>query len=141
MYGNQRLPGIEASDTYRYEGSIWRGYPETTWFKTVKATGTLAQGTIVKENAGIYSPITTEDIISSTANLPGVRLGIVADNTAPAGTAESPATVLIGIQGQVDKDKLFVGETAFSELTNTQKINLNTQLEAWNFQLVKVEQR
>ena len=138
MYGNERLPRIEISESYRaYEGSIWRGYPEATWFKVVKVNGEVKRGTIVKESSGVYSPFTVEDIVSSVTGLPGARLGIVADKKA-TGTTENSATVLIGIQGQVDKSKIFVGETAFTELTDEQKINLNTQLEAWNFQLVDV---
>ena len=136
MYGNERLPGFEGSETYRYEGSIWRGVPESTWFKIVKISGDVKQGAIVKEDGatGIYSAIAADEIISTAANLPGVRLGIVADK-------KPEETALIGIQGQVDRNKLFIGETAFSELTDAQKINLNTQLDAWGFQLVNVEQR
>lgn len=136
MYGNERLPGFEGSESYRYEGSIWRGAPESTWFKIVKISGDVKQGSIVKEDGatGIYSAIAADDIISAAANLPGVRLGIVADK-------KPEETALIGIQGQVDRNKLFIGETAFSELTDAQKTNLNTQLEAWGFQLVNVEQR
>ncbi|MBR2207518.1 MAG: hypothetical protein IJ859_01780 [Synergistaceae bacterium] len=66
--------------------------------------------------------------------MPGVRLGIVADKKAEG-------TALIGIQGQVDSNKLFIGDTAFSGLSDNQKINLNTQLEAWGFQLIDVKQR
>ena len=137
MYGNNKLPNFESSEQYRVsEGSIWRGQPESTWFKTVKVEGGVKQGMIVKENVntGVYVPFEATDIIVATVNLPGVRLGIVADKTAEG-------VALIGIQGQVDRNKLLIGETAFSELTEAQKINLNTQLEAWGFQLVNVEQR
>ena len=136
MYGNEKLPGFEGSEQYRYEGSIWCGSPESTWFKVVKISGDVKQGSIVKEDSatGVYSPIAVADIISATAALPGVRLGIVADKN-------PEETALIGIQGQIDKNKLLIGETAFSELTDEQKINLNTQLEAWGFQLLNVEQR
>ena len=156
MYGNSRLPGIEVSDTYRYEGSIWRGYPEATWFKTVKVNGASAeaskieQGTIMKEllTDGTFTPIKESDIISAVADLPGARLGIVADKTATTGTTTTvesetvvtPSSVLIGIQGQVDMNKLLIGEKKFSELTDEQKICLNTQLEAWGFQLIDVIQ-
>ena len=145
MYGNKTLPGISVSQQYRDENSIWRGYPESTWFKARKTsgfTGNLSAGTIVKENSatGVYSPITTSDIISETANLPGVRLGIVADTTANASESTDVVSVDIGLHGEVDKTKLFVGDTAFTELTETQQINLNTQLEAWGFLLVDVMQ-
>ena len=40
MYGNERLPGIAKSETYSFEGSLWRGYTEATWLKHVKVTGT-----------------------------------------------------------------------------------------------------
>ena len=155
MYGNQTLPGVSVSETYKVsKGSIWRGYPEATWFKTVNVNGTdeaeLPLGTIMKEVAadGSYTPITSSDIITSTANLPGARLAIVADHTAKTGTStttdavtESVASsVLVGISGVVDKAKLLVGDTAFTELTDAQKIGLNTQLEAWGFQLVNVMQ-
>ena len=145
MYGNKTLPGISVSQQYRDENSIWRGYPESTWFKALKTsgfTGNLSAGTIVKENSatGVYSPITTSDIISETANLPGVRLGIVADTTANASESTDVVSVDIGFHGEVDKTKLFVGDTAFTELTETQQINLNTQLEAWGFLLVDVMQ-
>lgn len=156
MYGNSRLPGIAVSETYRYEGSIWRGYPEATWFKTVKVNGASAeaskieQGTIMKELLadGTFTPIEESDIISAVADLPGARLGIVADKTATTGTTTTvesetvvtPSSVLIGIQGQVDMNKLLIGEKKFSDLTDEQKICLNTQLEAWGFQLIDVIQ-
>jgi len=137
MYGNEKLPGVEVSEQYRVaEGSVWRGSYESTWFKVVKVPGEVKEGLIVKENGmtGVYSPIAADDIITATANLPGVRLGIVADKKAEG-------TALIGIQGQVDSNKLFIGDTAFSGLPDNQKINLNTQLEAWGFQLIDVKQR
>lgn len=137
MYGNEKLPGVEVSEQYRVaEGSVWRGSYESTWFKVVKVSGEVKKGLIVKENGmtGVYSPIVADDIITATANLPGVRLGIVADKKAEG-------TALIGIQGQVDSNKLFIGDTAFSGLSDNQKINLNTQLEAWGFQLIDVKQR
>lgn len=149
MYGNNTLPGVAVSDTYRLKGSIWRGYVQSTWFKLVQVNGSeeeasaISVGTIMKQATdGSYTPITTADIISATANLPGVRLAIVADKTAKTGTTTgseaTPSTVLVGISGTVDKAKLLVGETAFDDLTDEQKINLNTQLEAWHFQLVEV---
>ena len=138
MYGTDKLPEVEISEEYRYEGSIWCGAPESTWFKTVKIPEdvTVKQGIIVKEDpvTGIFNAISAEDIITAPHSLPGARLGIVADKVAKG-------SVLIGIQGQVDKNKLLVEETAFSELSETQKINLNTQLEAWSFQLIDVKQR
>ena len=155
MYGNQTLPGVSVSDTYRVtNGSIWRGYPEATWFKTVNVNGTdgaeLPLGTIMKEVVadGSYTPITESDIITNAANLPGVRLAIVADKTAKTGTTETvdeetvstPSGVLIGIAGIVNKEMLFVGDTRFTELEDAKKIALNTQLEAWNFQLITVVQ-
>jgi len=142
MYGNEKLPGFEGSEEYRYEGGIWCGSPASTWFKTVKVEGEVKKGMIIKENlnSSIYSVFEVEDIINMPANLPGVRLGIVADKEAK-GASGSPVSVLIGIQGQVDKNKLLIGETAFSGLTDAQKINLNTQLEAWGFQLIDVKQR
>ena len=159
MYGNSRLPGISVSDTYRItNGSIWQGYPEATWFKTVKVNGTDASeipyGTIMKEltDDGSYTPITASDIISAATDLPGNRLAIVADKTAKTGstvttgegtdavTEANPSTVLVGVSGIVDKNKLFVGDTNFTELTDEQKINLTAQLEAWNFMLIDVLQ-
>ncbi|MBQ4430630.1 MAG: hypothetical protein II877_03925 [Synergistaceae bacterium] len=159
MYGNEKLPGISVSETYRVtNGSIWRGYPEATFFKVVSVNGTdgaeLPAGTIMKEVAddGSYTPITASDIVSVIADLPGTRLAIVADKSAKTGTTtttgegaeavtESVASsVLVGISGVVDKAKLLVGDTAFTELEDAQKIGLNTQLEAWGFQLVNVMQ-
>ena len=155
MYGNTKLPGVSVSETYKVsKGSIWRGYPEATWFKAVNVNGTdgaeIPLGTIMKELAanGSYTPIAETDIITATANLPGARLAIVADHTAKTGTTAevdgeteaTPASVLVGISGIIDKAKLFVGDKAFTELTDAQKIALNTQLEAWGFQLVNVVQ-
>lgn len=154
MYGNEKLPGIAVSEQFRYDNSIWQGYTQATWFKVVQVNGTdgaeIKAGTIMKEVIadGSYTPITASDIVSVVADLPGVRLGIVADKSAKTGTTSivegesvsEPSSVLIGIAGVVDKSKLYVGDTAFSELTDAQKINLNTQLEAWNFQLVNVMQ-
>lgn len=154
MYGNTALPGCEVGAEERHAGSIWRGYTEATWFKLVKVGGSgeeatpIPQGTIMIEDGttGKFKAFATSDIISAVANLPGGRLGIIADTTAMTGTTTTvdgesqtvDATVLIGIQGQVDKAKLLVGETAFGNLEDAQKINLERQLEGWNFQLVEV---
>ena len=155
MYGNTKLPGVSVSDTYKVsKGSIWRGYPEATWFKAVSVNGNdgtdIPLGTIMKELTadGSYIPIAETDIITSIEDLPGARLAIVADNTAKTGvTAEvdgetetTPASVLVGISGVVDKAKLFIGDKSFTELTDAQKIALNTQLETWGFLLVNVLQ-
>lgn len=158
MYGDEKLPGISMSEAYRYEGSIWRGYTESTWFKAVKVNGTdgsaLSEGSILKEllTDGTFSPITESDIITEVSGLPGARLAIVADKLAVTGTTTTtgegadavteavPSSVLVGISGVVDKAKLYVGNKAFTELTEEQQICLNTQLEAWNFQLVDVMQ-
>lgn len=155
MYGNDTLPGVSVSETYRVtNGSIWRGYPEATFFKVVSVNGTdgtaIPAGTIMKEVVadGSYTPITASDIVSVIADLPGARLAIVADKSAKTGTTETldeetvlnPSSVLVGISGVVDKAKLLVGDTAFTELEDAQKIGLNTQLEAWGFQLVNVMQ-
>lgn len=154
MYGNKTLPGFAAGSTYRNENSIWQGYPEATWFKNVKVIGNeetkIAVGTILKENIsdGTYSVFTVSDIVSAISDLPGARLVIVADFTALSGVSETvddettftPSSVLVGISGQVDKAKILVGETVFTELTAEQQVALNAQLEAWHFQLVDVMQ-
>ena len=154
MYGNEKLPGVAVSEQFRYANSIWQGYTQATWFKVVKVNGTdgaaIKAGTIMKEVAadGSYTPISESDILSAISDLPGVRLAIVADKTAKTGTASTvdgetvpeASSVLVGISGVVDRSKLYVGDTAFTELTEAQQISLNTQLEAWNFQLVNVMQ-
>ena len=154
MYGNEKLPGVAVSEQFRNESSIWQGYTQATWFKVVQVNGNEAVdipvGTIMKELAddGSYTPISESDILADAASLPGVRLAIVADKSAKSGstvtvddeTVSVPSSVLVGIMGVVDKAKLYVGDKAFSELTDSQKINLNTQLEAWHFQLVNVTQ-
>lgn len=155
MYGNQTLPGVSVSEDYRVtNGSIWQGSPASTWFKTVSVGGTdnadIPAGTIMKEVVadGTYTPITTADIVSAVADLPGVRLAIVADKTAKTGTTQEvdgatenvPSTVLVGISGVVNESLLYVGETKFTELEKAQQIALNLQLEAWHFQLVNVAQ-
>lgn len=155
MYGNHTLPGVSVSEDYRVtNGSIWQGSPASTWFKTVSVGGTdnadIPAGTIMKEVAadGTYTPITTADIVSAVADLPGVRLAIVADKTAKTGTTQEvdgatenvPSTVLVGISGVVNESLLYVGETKFMELEEAQQIALNLQLEARNFQLVNVTQ-
>ena len=154
MYGNDKLPGIAVSEQFRYDNSIWQGYTQATWFKVVKVNGTdgaaIKAGTIMKELStdGSYTPITAGDIVSAISDLPGVRLAIVADKSAKTGTTSTvdgetvseASSVLVGISGVVDKSKLYVGDTAFTELTAEQQISLNTQLEAWNFQLVNVMQ-
>ena len=154
MYGNEKLPGVAVSEQFRYDNSIWQGYTQATWFKVVKVNGTdgaaIKAGTIMKEVAadGSYTPISESDILSAISDLPGVRLAIVADKTAKTGTASTvdgetvpeASSVLVGISGVVDRSKLYVGDIAFTELTDAQQISLNTQLEAWNFQLVNVMQ-
>lgn len=154
MYGNEKLPGIATSQPYRNEGSLWQGSPSSTWFKTVKVNGSeeegteILRGTIMKElTDGTYTPIAETDIITTTANLPGARLAIVADNSAKTGTTTmqdeetvtTPSSVLVGISGQVDKSRLYIGDKGFTELTDEQQISLNVQLEAWGFQLVSVQ--
>lgn len=159
MYGNERLPGVAVSETYRAKGSIWQGAPEATWFKIVSVNGSEAEGTAISAGTimkqiddGSYTPITTADIVSTVGDLPGVRLAIVADKTAKTGTTTTtgegaeavteatPSSVLVGTCGKVDKAKLFVGETAFTELPDEQQRGLNLQLEAWSFLLVNVMQ-
>ena len=152
---NVVLPGVAVSEDYRVtNGSIWQGSPASTWFKTVSVGGTdntdIPADTIMKEVIadGSYTPITIADILSAVADLPGVRLAIVVDKTANTGTKEEvggttenvPSTVLIGISGIVNENLLYVGVMKFTELTEAQKINLNMQLEVWNFQLVNVVQ-
>ena len=158
MYGNEKLPGVAVSEQFRNDSSIWQGYTQATWFKVVHVYGSEADdipvGTIMKEvpDDGSYTPIAESDILSDVSGLPGVRLAIVADKTAKTGSTKTtgegtealteniPSSVLVGIMGVVDKAKLYVGDKAFSELTYAQKINLNSQLEAWHFQLVNVTQ-
>ena len=154
MYGNEKLPGVAVSEQFRNESSIWQGYTQATWFKIVQVNGNesvdIPAGTIMKELStdGSYTPIAESDILSDVSGLPGVRLAIVADKSAKSGstvtvdeeTVSVPSSVLVGIMGVVDKAKLYVGDKAFSELTDSQMINLNTQLEAWHFQLVNVTQ-
>lgn len=154
MYGNDRLPGVAVSETYRNKGSIWQGAPEATWFKTVsvnwtngtEGTGTyISAGTIMKElEDGSYTPIEESDIVSAVADLPGARLVIVADKTASTGTTidgeEVSSSVLVGTCGKVDRARVYVADKAFTDLTEAQKLGLNLQLEAWGFQLVNVMQ-
>ena len=159
MYGNKTLPGLGESKPYRPEGSIWRGWTESTWFKNVIVNGDSAEakfipkGTIMKELAdGTYTTMETGDILTGTAGLPGVRLVIVADSTGASGTTEivnganGPETVkksrsiLVGTMGEVDQDRLIIGGKTWSELADSQQRGLRTQLEAWNFQPVVVIQ-
>ena len=159
MYGNERLPGVSVSENYRAKGTIWQGSPAATWFKTVSVNGSeaegtaIAAGTIMKQiDDSSYTPIAESDIVSAVDDLPGVRLVIVADKSAKTGTTTTtgegseavteitPSSVLVGTCGKVDKAKLLVGETSFTELTDEQQRCLNLQLEAWHFQLVNVMQ-
>ena len=159
MYGNDRLPGLAVSPTYRAKGSIWQGSPEATFFKTVNVNGSEAEGTpinagtIMKElTDGTYTPITESDIVSSLANAGNLPLVIVADKTAKTGTsittgegveAETeiiPSSVLVGVCGQVDKAKILVGDTKFTELTDAQQVFLEAQLKASGFVLKDVLQ-
>ena len=146
MYGNNTLPGITPGATIRNNGSIWRGYTEATWFKTVAVSGDSAEavkvpkGTILIEDMtdGTYAPMTADDIITTVDALPGARLVIVADSTgtsettttADDDTVKTTSTVLVGIMGQVDQGQLLVGDTKIAELNETQQIGLRTQLEA-----------
>ena len=159
MYGNERLPGVSVSETYRAKGSIWQGAPESTWFKTVSVNGSgeegtaISVGTIMKElTDGSYAPIAESDIVSAVADLPGARLVVVADKSAKTGTTKTTgegteavavattSTVLVGTCGNVDKAKLLVADKAFTDLTDAQKLGLNLQLEAWGFLLLNVMQ-
>ena len=158
MYGNTTLPGITQGKTARNDGSIWRGYTEATWFKTVPVSGASEEavkipiGTILIQDLseGTYAPMAESNIIATVANLPGSRLVIVADSTGTSGTTtpaedenedvKSTGTVLVGIMGVVDQARLIVGGKLFGELTEAQQLCLRTQLEAWNFQPVPVLQ-
>ena len=147
MYGNERLPGVAVSETYRSNGTIWQGAPEATWFKTVEVKGTegtgtdIPIGTIMKElEDGSYAPIEESDIVSAVADLPGSRLVIVADKTAKTGTESESSSVLVGTCGKVDRARVYVADKAFPDLTEEQRIGLNLQLEAWGFMLVNVIQ-
>ena len=137
MYGNERLPGVSVSESYRSKGSIWQGAPEATWFKTVNVNGAeaegtaIAAGTIMKElTDGSYTSIAESDIVSSFSEAGELPLAIVADKTAKTGTtittgegAESeteavPSSVLVGIHGQVDRARIYVGDKEIAELTD-----------------------
>lgn len=157
MQGNSTLPGVSISESYRVtNGSIWQGQPQVTWFKAVSVNGTegetIKAGTIMKclIDDGSYIPITEADIVAAVADLPGVRLAIVADKTAKTGTEITtgegvdavteavPSSVLVGVSGIVNKELLYVGDKRFTELEEAQQITLNLQLEAWHFMLVNV---
>lgn len=148
MYGNTTLPGITPGKTARNEGTIWRGYTESTWFKavTVKSDGDEAVkvplGTVLKEipGEGTYTPMAESDIITEVASLPGPRLAIVADSTGKAQPEGSETSILIGVMGQVDQARLTVGGKVFEELTEEQQRCLRTQLEAWGLQPVPLTQ-
>ena len=150
MYGNERLPGVAVSGTYRDKGSIWQGSPEAMWFKVSHVKGTkgtegtgtdIPIGTIMKElEDGSYTPIEESDIVSLVADLPGSRLVIVADKTAKTGTESESSSVLVGTCGKVDRARVYVADKAFPDLTEEQRIGLNLQLEAWGFMLVNVIQ-
>ena len=157
MYGNTTLPDITPGKINRNDGSIWRGYTEATWFKTVPVRGTTEEvvklpiGTILIQDLtdGPYAPMNESDIIAAVVTLPGSRLVIVADSTgtstttpADAETEEDKTTnaVLVGIMGVIDQGRLLIGDKLFGELTEAQQLCLRTQLEAWNFQLVHVLQ-
>ena len=155
MHGNETLPGVSVSETYRSKGSIWQGAPEATWFKAVKVNGSDAEGAIILAGTimkqltdGTYAPIAESDIVSEVSGLPGVRLAVVADKSAKTGTTTTtgsgteavPSSVLVGVCGVVDKAKLYVGTTPFTDLTEEQGISLSLQLEAWGFMLVNVTQ-
>ena len=146
MYGNNRKPGFHEGNKSRFAGTIWLGYPESTWFRTVKVKGDspddkpLPLGSIVKEvfDDGTYVPIKETDIAAAAAGIPGPRLGIVADENVKVNNQGS--TVLIGISGQVDQGRLLVGAKKFPDLTDEQKVHLRQQLEAWGFALEVVQQ-
>lgn len=159
MYGNDRLPGVGVSESYSNKGSIWQGSPSSTWFKTVNVNGSSSEGTaisvgtIMKElSDGSYTPIAESDIATSLTNAGKLLLVIVADKTAKTGTTTTtgegtdavtevePSSVLVGICGQVDKSRISVGAKIFTELTETQQINLEAQLRACGFMLVNVMQ-
>lgn len=162
MYGNSALPGITPGATARSDGSLWRGYTESTWFQTVNVSGDseapakIPLGTLLIQNLtdGTYSPMTESGIITTAASLPGARLVIVADSTGTSGTTtvtegeageeseevKTTSAVLASIMGQVDQARLLVGSKKFDELTETQQVCLRAQLEAWNFQPVPVLQ-
>lgn len=146
MYGNNRKPGIHEGNKSRFAGTIWLGYPEATWFRTAKVKGDspddkpLPLGSIVKEEFadGTFVPAQESDIAAAATGIPGPRLGIVADENVKVN--DQGSTVLIGISGQVDQDRLRVGAKKFPDLTDEQKVHLREQLEVWGFALEVVQQ-
>lgn len=146
MYGNNRKPGIYEGNKSRLNGSLWLGYPEATWFRTAKVKGDapdekpLPLGSIVKEEFadGTFVPAKESDIAAAATGIPGPRLGIVADVNVKVN--DQGSTVLIGIAGQVNQDRLLMGAKKFPDLTDEQKIHLREQLEAWGFALEVVQQ-
>ena len=146
MFGNKVLPGLEGYGANRYWGSIWKGDPESTWgrIKKVKnksgAPFLLPLGTVLKmdEADGAYVPMELSDIAGSFDALPGPRLVIVADQNVvvtPPGT-----TVGVGICGEVDQARLIVEGKAWEELTDAQRVMLESQLALWGFGLNDVVQ-
>ena len=87
---------------------------------------------------GTFVPAQESDIAAAATGIPGPRLGIVADENVKVN--DQGSTVLIGISGQVDQDRLLVGAKKFPDLTDEQKVHLREQLEVWGFALEVVQQ-
>lgn len=141
------FPGIYRGEPFRYEGSIWAGAPESTWFDVVSidtpvADITISLGHILKQNltTGKFEVATASDLVTDVSGLPGLPLAISTDKDTKIEASNADGTVGVGTSGRVDQNRLKLDTINWKDMTVAQKTMLSAQLRAWGFSLVNVEQ-
>jgi hypothetical protein len=140
MFGNSTLPGFESLGTFRPKNSIFAGSFDTTSVvvATVKnadtAEAVVPLGTALKLDMadGKYIVAAVADIPVNPAGLPGNALVIVADTTLKI-DASSENTVCVARGGRIDIDQVQLGGVKWRDLTDTQRVALETALRVWGF--------
>jgi hypothetical protein len=142
MWGNKNAPGFKGGNERRYYmNKIFVGQPESTWMRIFPVKNATAAeidvpyGLVVYEGTdGKFVPLTVID-----ATLNQKRLAVVVDEN-----VKVPATSDVGcnlaIAGELDRAQLIVDGTVWADLSDANRIALETAMKLWGFGLAYVMQ-
>jgi hypothetical protein len=140
MFGNSTLPGFESLGTFRKRNSIFVGSFDTTSAQVVTVANAAAaeveipMGAVLKLNiaTGKYTAAVIADLPSAIAGLPGAPLVILADSTLKV-PATGENTACVARAGRIDIDQVSIEGTKWRDLTDAQRVSLETVLRVWGF--------
>jgi hypothetical protein len=140
MFGNSTLPGFESLGTFRQTGSIFVGSFDTTNAQVVTVANAEASdvefplGVVLKLDmaTGKYAPSEIADLPADETGLPGFPLVLLADSTLKV-PASGENTACVARAGRIDIDQVSIEGTKWRDLTDVQRISLETALRVWGF--------